>query len=154
MGFGNSIAKIVIRPNLRCLLWVFCAGSGTRPLARRREGLCIFMLVLCTTHASDVPPVWGAEMNTSSATYSAAVKKCLGLHRTEILHRKHGFGGLCPVLLGTLCVGPPPFTLLRADLFTPYYYCLHHPHTIGFGRLWGGSSEKEDLRRKTPLCGL
>ncbi|KTG35124.1 hypothetical protein cypCar_00037794 [Cyprinus carpio] len=110
---------------------------------------CMFYAVLGIPLTLVMFQSLGERMNTFVRYLLSRVKKCLGLHRTEISMENMVLVGFLSCL-GTLCVGAAAFSHFEGwTFFHAYYYCFITLTTIGFGD-FVALQKKEDLQEKTP----
>ncbi|RXN21165.1 potassium channel subfamily K member 15-like protein [Labeo rohita] len=110
---------------------------------------CMFYAVLGIPLTLVMFQSLGERMNTFVRYLLSRVKKCVGLHRTEISMENMVLVGFLSCL-GTLCVGAAAFSHFEGwTFFHAYYYCFITLTTIGFGD-FVALQKKEDLQEKTP----
>ncbi|XP_073679543.1 potassium channel subfamily K member 15 [Garra rufa] len=110
---------------------------------------CMFYAVLGIPLTLVMFQSLGERMNTFVRYLLSHVKKCVGLHRTEISMENMVLVGFLSCL-GTLCVGAAAFSHFEGwTFFHAYYYCFITLTTIGFGD-FVALQKKEDLQEKTP----
>ncbi|XP_043092797.1 potassium channel subfamily K member 15 [Puntigrus tetrazona] len=110
---------------------------------------CMFYAVLGIPLTLVMFQSLGERMNTFVRYLLSRIKKCLGLHRTEISMENMVLVGFLSCL-GTLCVGAAAFSHFEGwTFFHAYYYCFITLTTIGFGD-FVALQKKEDLQEKTP----
>ncbi|XP_067303100.1 potassium channel subfamily K member 15 [Pseudorasbora parva] len=110
---------------------------------------CMFYAVLGIPLTLVMFQSLGERMNTFVRYLLSRVKRCLGLHRTEISMENMVLVGFLSCL-GTLCVGAAAFSHFEGwTFFHAYYYCFITLTTIGFGD-FVALQKKEDLQEKTP----
>ncbi|KAL1249431.1 hypothetical protein QQF64_020436 [Cirrhinus molitorella] len=128
----------------------FSAGYGhAAPGTDAGKVFCMFYAVLGIPLTLVMFQSLGERMNTFVRYLLSRVKKCLGLHRTEISMENMVLVGFLSCL-GTLCVGAAAFSHFEGwTFFHAYYYCFITLTTIGFGD-FVALQKKEDLQEKTP----
>ncbi|KTF94035.1 hypothetical protein cypCar_00040113 [Cyprinus carpio] len=131
-----------------------------RPIAEKSYGhaapgtdagkvFCMFYAVLGIPLTLVMFQSLGEIMNTFVPYLLSRVKKCLGLHRTEISMENMVLVGFLSCL-GTLFVEAATFSHFEGwTFFHAYYYCFINLTTIGFGD-FVALQKKEDLQEKTP----
>ncbi len=147
MGFKQHL---ILRSNPDVSCGCFCAGYGhAAPGTDAGKVFCMFYAGLGIPLTLVMFQSLGERMNTFVRYLLSRVKKCLGLHRTEISMENMVLVGFLSCL-GTLCVGAAAFSHFEGwTFFHAYYYCFITLTTIGFGD-FVALQKKEDLQEKTP----